>query len=79
MGERKKENPKHTQRRMSAAQKRKFIALAGLAFLCALLFLCSSVLNMHTSTKKEQCQPYVIHDKDQQPHIKEQHNASENT
>lgn len=39
MGERKKENPKHTQRRMSAAQKRKFIALAGLAFLCALFVI----------------------------------------
>ena len=39
MGERKKENPKHTQRRMSAAQKRKFMALAGLAFLCALFVI----------------------------------------
>lgn len=39
MGEQKKENPKHTQRRMSAAQKRKFIALAGLVLLCALFVI----------------------------------------
>lgn len=35
MGLQRKRKPKHTQRRMSAAQKRKFTALAGLVILCA--------------------------------------------
>lgn len=44
MGERKKENPKHTQRRMSAAQKRKFIALAGWLFYVLFLSLAFFIL-----------------------------------
>lgn len=39
MGLRKKRNMQHTQRRMSGAQKRKFIALAGLILLCALFII----------------------------------------
>ena len=43
------------------------------AFLCVLLFFCSSVKTRHAPTKTAQCPRYVIPGRDQGPHI---HNST---
>ena len=48
-----------------------------LSFLCALLFLCSSVKTRHAPTKTAQCPRHVIPGKDQGPYLHVQHIACE--